>query len=302
MGLIDHQEKVSQGNAMVTQIAPLVIYHGTGCLDGFGSAYAAYCFFKKEQGVDAEYLAVAHGDVLNLEVGGRDIYIVDFSFKRDVLSGLCDKANKVVVLDHHESAQKELEGLDDLYSNLTVVFDMARSGAVITWEYFHQVPVPPLLANIQDRDLWQFRIPDSKHVNAALMSYPYEFELWDQFANCNDHLKTLIIEGRAINRFRDKMIETYKKKVIFGKIAGFTVPIVSCPNVITSELLSELAIGHPFAASYSDKGDKRGWSLRSTKEGENVASIAAAFGGGGHPNAAGFGVSITGQTFEVLPE
>lgn len=287
---------------MTNESVPLIIYHGTGCLDGFGSAYAAYCFFKKVKGVDAEYIAAGHGDTLDISVDGRDVYIVDFSYKRPILSAICDKANKVVILDHHESAQNDLDGLDEQYSNLTIVFDMNRSGAVITWEYFHQEPVPPLLAHIQDRDLWQFRIPDSKHVNAALMSYPYEFELWDEFSNSIDHFKTLIVEGRAINRFRNKMIETYKKKVVFGKIAGFTVPIVSCPNVITSELLSELAVGHPFAASYSDRGDKRGWSLRSSKEGQNVANIAAAFGGGGHPNAAGFGVSIAEQVFIVMPE
>jgi len=286
---------------MTTENVPLIIYHGTGCLDGFGSAYTAYCFFKQEKGIDAEYLAAGHGDTLDIDLEGRDVYIVDFSYKRPILSAICEKASSVVILDHHESAQNDLEGLDETYSNLTIVFDMNRSGAVITWEYFHQEPVPPLLAHIQDRDLWQFRIPDSKHVNAALMSYPYEFELWDQFANCNDRLKTLIIEGRAINRLRNKMIDTYKKKAVFGKIAGFTVPIVSCPNVITSELLSELAIGHPFAASYSDKGDKRGWSLRSSKEGQNVAAIAATFGGGGHPNAAGFGVSISEQVFVVNP-
>ena len=284
---------------MLNDSAPLVIYHGTGCLDGFGSAYAAYCFFSKKKGVDAEYLGVGHGDILEADVEGRDVYILDFSYKRDVLGDICEKADKVVILDHHESAQKELEGLDNVYSNLTVEFDMNRSGAVITWEYFHEEPVPPLLAHIQDRDLWQFRIPDSKHLNAALMSYPYEFELWEEFANSVDHFKTLILEGRAINRFRDKMIETYKKKVVYGTIEGFKVPIVSCPNVITCELLSELAVGNPFAASYSDRANKRGWSLRSAKDGQNVATIAAAFGGGGHPNAAGFSTDISEQVFIV---
>ena len=289
---------------MLKNTQPLVIYHGTGCLDGFGSAYAAYCFFHKKNGITAEYVGAGHGDEPPL-VDGRDVYILDFSYKRDLLSTICSKAKKVVILDHHESAKNDLLGLDETYSNLTILFDMNRSGAVITWEYFHEEPVPPLLAHIQDRDLWQFRIPDSKHVNAALMSYPFEFELWDEFAcgidhlKSNDHLKTLIVEGRAINRFRDKMIEHYKTKVVYGTIAGFSVPIVSCPNFITSELLSELAKGYPFAASYSDRVTKRGWSLRSSPEGENVADIASAFGGGGHPRAAGFSTKISEQLFFV---
>jgi len=285
---------------------PLVIYHGTGCLDGFGSAYAAYCFFHKKKEIPAQYIAASHDDEAP-DVAGREVYIVDFSYKREVLSSICEKASKVVILDHHESAQKDLSGLDEIFSNLTVVFDMNRSGAVITWEYFHDELVPSLLANIQDRDLWQFRIPDSKHVNAALMSYPYEFELWDQFAYSADHLKTLIVEGRAINRFRDKMIEHYKKKVVCGTIAGFDVPIVNCPSFINSELLSELAVGQPFAASYSDRisdsgSAKRGWSLRSSADGENVAEIAARFCGGGHPRAAGFSTAISDVVFIVEPE
>ncbi len=280
---------------------PLVIYHGTGCLDGFGSAYAAYCFFNKSKSIDAEYYDASHGDEPP-SVDNRDVYIVDFSYKREVLSTICENARKVVILDHHESAQKELAGLDEVYENLTIIFDMNRSGAIITWEYFHDEPVPALLAHIQDRDLWHFKIPDSKHVNAALMSYPFEFELWDEFAYSADHLKTLIMEGRAINRFRDKMIEYYKKKVVFGEIAGFTVPIVNCPNFINSELLSELAKNHAFAASYSDSGSKRGWSLRSSSDGENVADIAAQFGGGGHPRAAGFSTQISEQMYIVNAE
>ena len=289
-----------------TLTTPLVIYHGTGCLDGFGSAYAAYCFFHKKKTVSAQYVAASHGDEPP-NVMGREVYIVDFSYKRDVLSSICEKASKVVILDHHESAQKELSGLDEIYSNLTVIFDMNRSGAVITWEYFHDEQAPALLAHIQDRDLWQFKIPDSKHVNAALMSYPSTFELWDEFAYGVDHLKTLIAEGRAINRFRNKMIEHYKRRVVYGTIAGFEVPIVSCPSFINSELLSELAIGQPFAASYSDHtlgagNAQRGWSLRSAVEGENVANIASRFGGGGHPRAAGFSTAISDVVFVVEPE
>ena len=96
---------------------PLIIYHGTGCLDGFGSAYAAYCFFHKNKKVSAQYIAASHTDEVP-DVVGREVYIVDFSYKREVLSSICEKASKVVILDHHESAQKELSGLDETYSNL----------------------------------------------------------------------------------------------------------------------------------------------------------------------------------------
>ena len=279
---------------------PVVIYHGSNCLDGFGSAYAAWRYFHLEQGVTAEYLAASHGEAPP-DCRGRDVYILDFSYKRPVLAALCQEARRVVILDHHVSAQQDLAGLDQEHSNLEVVFDMNRSGAVITWEYFHRTPLPRLLAAVQDRDLWQFRIPDSQHINSALMSHPLDFELWHSFARSEEDLERLAHEGRAINRYRDQMIALYRGRAVLGAIAGHAVPIVNCPTAIVSELVGELAVGYPFAAGYTDKGTKRGWSLRSTADGLNVAEIANRFGGGGHARAAGFATEIPAELLQIEP-
>ena len=126
---------------------PFVIYHGN-CLDGFGAAYAAQRHFSA-QGIEAEFFAASHGEPMP-DCTGRDVYVVDFSFKRPQMKQLCDIAERVTVLDHHISAQEDLDGLEAEHANLKVVFDMSRSGAVITWEYFHQEPVPPLLLHVQD--------------------------------------------------------------------------------------------------------------------------------------------------------
>lgn len=280
---------------------PVVIYHGSNCLDGFGSAYAAWRYFHLEQGIRAEYQAASHGEAPP-NCQGRDVYILDFSYKRPVLTALCQVARKVVILDHHISAQQDLAGLDQEFSNLEVVFDMNRSGAVITWEYFHRTPLPRLLAAVQDRDLWQFRIPDSQHINSALMSHPLDFELWHSFARSEEDLERLAHEGRAINRYRDQMIAQYRSRAVLGSIAGHEVPIVNCPLAIVSELVGELAVGYPFAAGYTDKGTKRGWSLRSTAEGLNVAEIASRFGGGGHARAAGFATEIPAELLQISPK
>ncbi len=279
--------------------APVVIYHGGSCLDGFGSAYAAWCHFQS-QGVAAQYVAASHGEAPP-DCQGREVYILDFSYKRPVLAQLCLSARRVVILDHHISAQQDLAGLDQEIDNLEMVFDMERSGAVITWEYFHDTPVPHLLACVQDRDLWRFRIPDSRHITAALMSYPLEFELWHRWANSPQELDLLTVEGRAINRYREQLIEHYRSQAVMGTIAGYEVPIVSCPYNIVSELVGQLADGHPFAAGFSDHGSLRSWSLRSTPAGINVAEIALQFEGGGHPRAAGFSTRIAEEVFYLTP-
>ena len=265
---------------------PLIIFH-SNCLDGFGSAYAAYVHFVLNQGVEATFVPAAHGDAPP-DASGRVVYLLDYAYKRAVMATLCQQAERVVVLDHHISAVEDLAGLDHEYHNLELHFDMDRSGAVIAWEYFHQQPVPFLIACVQDRDLWRYDIPETYDVNAALMSHPFTFAGWHAWSNDHEAIQTLVAEGRAINRYRQQMIDQHKRSAIMGNIAGFNVPIINCPRAIVSELLGDLAIGQPFAAGYTDKGTRRGWSLRSTAEGEDVARIAALFGGGGHRQAAGF--------------
>ncbi|MCP5170379.1 MAG: phosphoesterase [Hahellaceae bacterium] len=278
----------------------MVLYHGGGCLDGFASAYAAHCYFRNFPERRTQYLACKHGEQPPI-VSGKDVYLVDFSYKREVMSELCLTAERVIVLDHHISAWEDLEGLDLELDNLELNFDMERSGAVITWEYFHNDPVPFLLACVQDRDLWRFRIPESKNLNAALMSYAFSFEMWDDLVTQPQALQDLLAEGRAINRFRDELIKLHKEKAVIGNIAGFDVPIVNAPNAIVSELLNLLSRGYPFAASYSDNGSKRGWSLRSQEDGVNVADIASLFGGGGHPRAAGFSTPMPKGSLNIQP-
>jgi oligoribonuclease NrnB/cAMP/cGMP phosphodiesterase (DHH superfamily) len=301
-----------------------VIYHGGQCPDGFGSAWAAWMYFRARAEVIAgqvsvEYIAANHGDEAP-DCAGAIVFLLDFSWRRPVLIELLKKARHVVILDHHLSAAKDLEGLATEFSNLDLVFDMRRSGAVITWQYFHQRPVPTLLCYVQDRDLWQFALPDSRDVTAAIMSYPFGFELWRQWheeggavvgdTEAGDTvadgpedsaIRLLAREGKTINRFRRQMIEYYKTRAFTGIIAGFTVPIVNSPLVINSELLNELANGAPFAAGYSDKGDKRFWSLRSSENGADVSAIAFRFGGGGHPRAAGFSTTLKQNLLPLEP-
>jgi len=56
-----------------------VLYHAN-CPDGFCAAWAAYTVF----GDDAEYLPVQYGQDPP-DVAGNRVYIVDFSYKREVM-------------------------------------------------------------------------------------------------------------------------------------------------------------------------------------------------------------------------
>ncbi len=278
----------------------LVIYHAN-CLDGFGAAVAAQRYFAA-RGIEADYYAAKHGHEPP-DCSGREVYIVDFSYRRDTLKQICNVAEEVTILDHHVTARDDLDGLADEFLNLTVVFDMERSGAVITWEHLHTTPVPQLLLHVQDRDLWRFKLDGSDEINTALMSHPFTFDLWQALIDDPQRLAQLRNEGQTLNRFRRQLVDQYKMRAVQGTVAGYQVPVVNAPHVIISDLLGELAEGHPFAAGYQDMGTRRSWSLRSRKEGGvDVAKVAEQFGGGGHRNAAGFSTDLPADLLRVDPK
>ena len=275
----------------------VVIYHAN-CPDGFGAAYAIW---KQLGDENIEYIPAKHGEEPP-EISNCDVYIVDFSYKRDVLKQICDNAHHVTIIDHHISAQEDLRDLDKEFDNLTLTFDMDHSGAVLTWLHMSVEPVPELLLDVEDRDMWWHQREGSQAVNSAIESYPFDFELWDSWVTQKGARNELIREGEAIGRYRRNMIDRAKKRAVMATIAGYKVPVVNCPHNITSEVVGELSDGHPFAAGYSDHIKKRGWSLRSTKEGLDVSKIAELFGGGGHQRAAGFSTPIDSDNYSIEPE
>ena len=127
-----------------------VLYHADA--DGFGAAYACWKMFYEK----AIYIPVQYGQpVPELPESVEDLFIVDFSYDRATCESLADKY-RLIVLDHHKSAEKELAGLD--YAK----FDMNKSGAVLAWEFMYAFqPVPEILLYVLDRDLWRFELPFS---------------------------------------------------------------------------------------------------------------------------------------------
>jgi oligoribonuclease NrnB/cAMP/cGMP phosphodiesterase (DHH superfamily) len=235
-------------------------------------------------------------------VTGRDVLIVDFSYRRPLLKEMCRTARTVTVIDHHVSAEQDLAGLEQEHDNLRVLFDMNKSGAVLAWEFCHDSPPPRLLLHVQDRDLWRFTMEGTNDIHAALMSRPFDFAVWERLCSSAAALEELKVEGQAINRYRRRMIDQHLEKAVMTTIAGYRVPVVNCYEELMSDLVGELATGHPFAAGYQDQGNLRKWSLRSGPDGADVATIALRFGGGGHRHAAGFTTCLPDSILRVKDE
>lgn len=269
----------------------ICIYHGN-CADGFGAAWVV----RKALG-EIEFFPGKYQEQPP-DVTDKDVVMVDFSYKRQVLLEMAEKANSILILDHHKTSAEDLV---DLPANVTAKFDMNHSGSMMTWEHFFPgEPPPPLLLHIEDRDLWRFALPHTREIQAAVFSYPYDFKVWDKLMATAPEV--LAAEGEAIERkhFKDikELLGVTTREMMIG---GYRVPIANLPYTLVSDAAHELAKGRPFAGCYWDTPDGRVFGLRSTDEGVDVAAVAKQYGGGGHRNASGFRVSFAdAQEFEIL--
>lgn len=264
----------------------MCIYH-SNCVDGFGAAWAVHKAIP-----DAEFSPGTYQESPP-DVSGKDVVMVDFSYKRPVLLEMASKARSILVLDHHKSAA---EDLIDLPSNVVAEFDMFRSGARMAWDHFFpDAPPPSLIEHIEDRDLWRFELPGTREIQANLFSYPYDFDVWDALMAMD--VEKLRTDGAAIERKHHKdvaeLVKVTKRRMVIG---GFDVPVANLPRMFSSDAGHLMAQGEHFAACYWDVPDGRVFSLRSTDGGQDVAEIAKIYGGGGHKAAAGFKVPMSHAT------
>lgn len=258
----------------------LCIYHGN-CADGFTGAWVV----RRALGKDIDF----HAGVYQTpppDVAGKNVVLVDFSYRRPVMEKIISEARSVLVLDHHKTAADDLKDL----SGAEVVFDMERAGSRIAWDHYFPNEAPPkVLLHVEDRDLWRFTLPKTREIQANIFSYPYDFDIWDRLMAADPSV--LAIEGEAIERkhFKDitELLGVVQRRMIIG---GYNVPVANLPYTFVSDAATQMAVGEPFAGCYWDTLTGRTFGLRSCEDGIDVSDIAKKYGGGGHKHAAGFSV------------
>ncbi len=282
----------------------LIIYHAR-CPDGWCSAFIA-----KKRYPEAELLGLDHGSPVPFDsVHGKDVLVVDFSWpNREDNVELHRIAKSFHVYDHHKTALECLEGLD------FVTFDMKRSGAGLTWDYlfgfdskfanghingpdamFKVLGRPWYVNFVEDRDLWNWALLDSKAVNSYLMTLPMTLDAWK-------HLDDITAEEAAkLGRSALAHVEHYVREAVQQAQRGFlktgensflTVEIVNALYLNCSEIGNVLAQRANVGMSYYEGSDgATHFSLRSIGD-RDVSAIAKEYGGGGHRNASGFKLDI----------
>lgn len=262
---------------------PLAIYHFAPCFDGFCSAWIANIKFKGHADFHAaEHYTEPPWDKINKD---RDVYVLDYTYPREKMNLMLDRAKSVTVLDHHVTNQEDLEGFPG------AVFDMNRSGAGITWDYFFpDTPRPWIVNYVEDRDIWRKALPDTDAIHAYISTLPFEFSAWDAAwlkGNIQKDFETMKMMGNAILLNTKQYIETVKNTAIMIKFEGYLIPCVNAQKPHISELLNELSKNHPFSMGWCLNKDKFDYSLRSDGE-VDVSELARRYKGGGHAKSAGF--------------
>lgn len=259
----------------------VVIYHGN-CPDGFGGAWSAWRKF----GAKAAYLPATDRNALPCPIKNKEVYLIDYTYEPELVKKLVNDNVSVTIIDHHVTAKPSLKLVgESLYA-------IDHSGSVLAWHYFHQdKKVPMLLRYVEDRDIWNWKVPHSREMLMLLDLAPFDFEAWSRMAREfeDPHMRAADIKkGALLLMHYRSLYEKLLPKADLVKFEGRKIYALNCPYYFADDLGHALAAKtHSLAILWGEYGGSVRVSLRSQGI-IDVSKIAKKYGGGGHKHASGF--------------
>ncbi len=261
----------------------VVLYHGE-CLDGFTAAWAAW----KKLGGRAVYIPTFYQQPLPEGLKDKEVYMIDFSYPAEMVIKLKAANKKVVIIDHHRTAEESAKAANEC------LFDLKHSGAYLAWKYFHPgKPVPMLARYVEDGDLWNFKLPEARAILSCLsLERLGSFVKWEKLAREMETAgkrREMVKKGKLILIYEQAIIDFMSKEAELVEFEGKKVLAV---NFSYKPLTSELAYAlykkrPPMSIVWREINGEKRVSLRSDGT-VDVSAIAKKYGGGGHKAAAGF--------------
>ncbi|EEF37759.1 uncharacterized protein LOC8289785 [Ricinus communis] len=315
-----------------------VLYHYP-CPDGAFAALAAHLYFSATSLPVLFFPNTVYNPIKSDHLPLHEIshlYLLDFAGPSGFVDSVSSKVDSVIILDHHKTAMEMLGGCGSnliVSGNVSKMIDMERSGATIAFDYFKEKLLElettanlnrflsefnrlrPLFDYIEDRDLWRWRLPNSKAFGSGLEDLNFDFNvlsepsLFDQLLSLD--LESVISQGMVSLSVKQKLIdETLDQSYEIALGGGAFGHCLAIKADSVSELRSDL--GHQLATKSHDlklraigavvyrvpelaNDQLLKISLRSLP-GEDTTHISQEYGGGGHQNASSF--MITFAEFE----
>lgn len=294
-----------------------IIFH-KGCLDGYAGFFIANMSGTLTHDVFV-YQDVPSATKVPPNIDNKNILIIDVAYKKEILEQIFNHALSVVYIDHHVSIHDDAVNLAQQTRNVTIIYDVKRSGCTLTWSYFNDTKAPLFLRLIEDNDIGKWKYQATKPFIFAMRSY-YKLDIetvhkWERLLN-KKNVKKLIKRGKIIQRFNDHLIDVNLSKhtrikfpskyvynidqTVFKKVGQYVAVVyngVACPSItdLAMEALKKLDCDLFIAWTYNIDRNDYVLSFRSTYV--DVAKIAALFGGGGHKLAAA--CSINAKTHNI---
>ena len=286
-------------------MSKLVCYH-KDCVDGFGSAFAAWLKLGDE-GVEYKPLSYADFDPVNIVnlVSGREVYLLDLSPPREIVDMVIRHASKMVWLDHHKPSLDSWigggSGILDIGKNFEIILDSSKSGALLSGEYFNKEErTPVLFRDIDDYDRWVKCRLTSEPIYAGLMAdRPWNFKKWRKYLEGSFYYE-LMSDGDAILRAHYPMVEAALVNAESCVVGGFEGLACNCSDTLTNDVGAALAEkSGTYGLCWYRKNDGSIKASFRSKPGFDVNELAKRYKGGGHTTAAGAYMSVL-DLLEVL--
>jgi len=294
------------------------IFAHSHCTDGLVAASIMKYSLQMKHNIEPEVIFVSYGKEQEaLEKANIDsettIYCVDFAFNRETTLELCKKADKVYVLDHHKTAYENLHDLQSHY-NFYFTYDVEKSGASIVYDHCinhlnlngyiklnQQNIINQIVAMVEDRDLWLFRLPMTREFAEYVFAYMQPNDI-DKMTKILFNYKKAQIDsicklGSTIMKYKnniiEKKIDSYIQLYLHVDNKKLLIINETQPDLV-SQLGNELCKKYDvpvclykISGSESSNELSVALSFRSMDHLEPVDVVARLFNGGGHRNAAG---------------
>lgn len=302
------------------------LYHKK-CSDGAASAWVV-----KHKFPNAILIPIDYGDPIPNDIDHSDLYIVDFSLTSAAwYEEAVSRVRRLTVIDHHATAAQALADYLKLrpvtptkplgeyfmcdFGDFRLSFDLNHSGAVLTWKFLYpETPTPRFLLMVEDRDLNRYKFYGVRELHQYVSGRNYQIEAYDCLLD-PESLQEVVIDNReGVEKWESEVMRYANFSTTLTlqdlEVAGYKlkVRVIGLPNKewftdVTSRMCDNSMMapdGVAIAFTPTDQDGATTYRVTSRNPNVNAGLIAKAFGGGGHPGAAGFKIPTGSHRVGIL--
>lgn len=286
-----------------------VIFHKK-CLDG----YTGFIILHNTRTIKHNALIfpdVPSAITIPRDIDNKNIIIIDVAYKYEVLREIVNRAKSVTFIDHHitivDDVAKIKEETKHNGKNINIFYNEKKSGASLTWEYFHpKKPKPLFVKFIEDNDTGSWKIPNClEFITALQVKYPMSLKLnsiqmWKKLY-LQSNVKKLINIGKTYMEYKNYISGEHSKRFslerfpsekiynnhpdLFTKPGQYKIAVYNgspCPSStdVFKMIIKDYNID--FFLSWVLNLDRKEYVFTFRSENVDVGNIAKIFNGGGH--------------------